>query len=64
MAKNQEKLSNHDLSKNIRKKRRDVKLLNQQIKDKSIRKKKLLSSIEDDVEELTSRFKADRKGRR
>ena len=25
MAKNQEKLSNHDLSKNIRKKRRDFK---------------------------------------
>lgn len=55
--------SNYELSQSIRKKRTDIKTLNQQIKDKSIKKNKLLSSIEDEIEELTSRFKND-KGRR
>lgn len=49
--------SKYELSQSIRKKRTDVKTLNQQIKDKSIKKNKLLSSIEDEIEELTSRFK-------
>lgn len=49
--------SNYELSQSIRKKRSNVKKLTQSIKDYSIRKNKLLSSIDDDIEELTTRFK-------
>ena len=49
--------SNYELSQNIRKKHSNVKKLTQSIKDYSIRKNKLLSSIDDDIEELTMRFK-------
>lgn len=49
--------SNFELSQSIRKKRASVKKLTQTIKDNSIRKNKLLNSIEEDVEELTQRFK-------
>ena len=49
--------SNSELSLSIRKKKSQVNVLNTQIKDKSIKKNKLLSLIDEDIDELTSRFK-------
>ncbi len=49
--------SNFELSQSIRKKNSCVKKLTQNIRDCSIRKNKLINSIKDDVDELTSRFK-------
>ena len=51
------KKSNFELSQSIRKKRSNVKSINQKLKDYSIRKNKLLNSIDEDIEELTLRFK-------
>lgn len=51
------KKSNFELSQCIRKKRSNVKRINQKLKDYSIRKNKLLNSIDEDIEELTLRFK-------
>ena len=57
MKSNKNIKSNYELSQSIRKKRNNLKKLTQSIKDYSIRKNKLLSSIDDDIEELTTRFK-------
>lgn len=51
------KKSNYELSKSIRKKRASVNAINQQIKEKSIKKAKLMTSIDNEIEELTLRFK-------
>ena len=51
------KVSNAQLSERIRNNKEKVRYWNDVIKDRSIKKNKLLATIENDVNELTSRFK-------
>lgn len=51
------KVSNAQLSERIRNNKKKVNYWNEVIKDRSIKKHKALVSIENDVNELTSRFK-------
>lgn len=51
------KYSNAQLSERIRNNKKKVNYWNEVIKDRSIKKHKALVSIENDVNELTSRFK-------
>lgn len=51
------KVSNAQLCERIRKNKKKVNDWNEVIKDRSIKKHKLLATIENDVNELTSRFK-------
>ena len=53
--------SNYEISNSIRSKKKRVIDINNQIKTKSITKNKLLSEIESDIDELTSRFNKKRK---
>lgn len=50
------KRTNYEISDSIRKNKKRVIDINNQIKTKSITKNKLLNKIENDIDELTNRF--------